>query len=610
MFEVRLFLLGVTLTLILWVIPDKFVISKNVQLLGLLLVFSLSYLIVPYWATKSSHIGPATVLAASLLLMYYFYDFNSGDIVVHKEDKNIHIIFPILFLVYACMVYLPMNGSLSHWGDSRHHIKVTYFLLKYLGDENSRILLCAVILFVILFFLFKKRFFLWLMVLCFLWIGIDYFDHYHDDARWILRYPILYNYFNILLSFPLSAITAKALVYQEGLYRTLSFVSMIGIACVAVYRLKTKNLITKTLAGLAILTIPSLMYYSSLTYIEPLLIFFILIATLFYEDQIYDFIEKNKISTALGSLILACFLKETAFIYGLAFFLVTAFLVLFASSLTIGKKIMKLFGYSGLVFIPIVVFLFFRDVPKRSYQPHMSNLFVLENYQVLMISLWEQFGLLLPLGVIAMIFLLLRKKYVGTLICLFIITSSAAFYMLDGTYLGYSRFNLYLLPGILGLVVAALNEMKPEALKYVPALLPILIVVNLYLSPIDLLSGTRKAGWGDYIKLTSEYDVPYDEFYRWLASSDFSNVCIVGRTFPYWDDFYHKKYRLKFSKFHTLKLRGKVPEEFFYKSYNLCVYHENPHRQVNPSFKFPDGYELTKVFKRGDIRLLAYRKRI
>lgn len=626
-FEIKLLLLGLIITLILRFIPEKFLISKNTQLLLLLFVYSLTYLVVPYWTAveKTSLftlirdlIVNLSVLGIGLLSLSYVYKNNSQDIYLVK-NKDTYKIFLALFSIYAILNYLPMNNSLTSMGDSEGHIMIGFSLINYLTLGYSLILLSGAILFIVLFSIYKKKYFLFLMVLCFTGVGVISIFHYHTSPWGMRRYPILHVYLNMFFSYPLSAFIKKSLAFDDGFYRILPFISVIGIACVALSKMRTEKFILKILMGIAIITIPNLVYHSSLTYIELPLLFLIVAAIFSYENQIWDFIENNKISTTIISLMLAFFMKETVIVYGIAFFLVTTFLVLFQSEKTTSKKFVKLFEYFVLVFIPILVFLFFRhmNVPFRTYAPHISNLFISQNYNILVISLWDQLGLLFPLSAISFIYLLFRKKYVTSMLSILIVVGYITFYMMDSGVqkvgekiivnkaLGQARFNLYVLPGILVLLITALNEVKHNILKYTYVLMPLIIIVNISLSPIDFLTGIRKAGWADYTFKTSEYDFPYNEFYKWLSKQkDVKKICFVGRNHPYQDSFYTEKYNLNFEKFKAP--RGNVPDSFFFESFDLVVYHENPDFPV--SIEYLNELKLLKVFQRGNLRLSVYKQ--
>ncbi len=606
-FEIKLVFLGLAITFLLWSMPNQFTITRKTQQFFLFLIFSLSYIVVPNWLAKP--LMSSVLLGLALFLLAYVSQTNQGITITKNND--LYKIFAILFLVHTALNYLPMTNSIGYMGDESAHMSITKYLGLYLLQSfkpNPIFVLIIILLigfFAVSYFASKRRLFLWLFASCFAVIGvINIYYNLMEMGIWTIRYPILIYYFKLFFSFSNFPLFGKQYIYQEGLYRILPFMSMLGVGTFVALSLKNGSYIIRILVGISVLTVPSLVYYSSLTYIEPTVIFLVVIAILLYEEEIFRFVDKDQIPMSVFLLTFVSFIKETTIVYMFAFFCSTALLIMFKSQKTILQKFIKLLQYGVLIFGPVLIYLYFRPSYIRPYRASLPDLFVLNNYKILLLSLWEQFGLLFPLSIMALGYLLLKKKYMTCFLSTIIILSYTIFFTLDDYYI--SRFDLYVFPGMLGLFVAGINEVQKNASKYLYVAVPLIIIINLTLSPINFLNGARKPTWGDGGKFENEYCFPYNDLYRWISEQQgIRNICIVGRDWGYMaDTFYKEKYNLKIDQIIT---KGIVHENFFSKSFDLCVYHKNPYRYI--PVQFSEKYQLIKKFQRMDLELLVYREK-
>jgi hypothetical protein len=432
--------------------------------------------------------------------------------------------------------------------------------------------------------------------------------------------------FNLVFSIPLTSAIIQYQFFIESNYRIFILASTAVVAAYAITRINSTNGILKTMLGLYILTIPVLHYYSSLIYIDMVMILLAFIAVYDFERGIYWFSENKTINQTIFSIILLSFIKETSLVYLLVFCFFAGYILYYKNNGDIRDKIYLWGKFALITLIPLFVFLYFRDVPHNPYTLSFKNLLVLGNYKVLVVSLWEQFGFLLPVISLSIVYLLIRKKYFPVILNLCLIVGYVLFFMLNGkisstfinddlrytgtAYFGYSRFNLVFIPCLLTLLILSINLLKRQHEKIAVFVLALLIISNQIMSPINFISGVRKPGWGDYTVWTSEYDYPYNEAYRWISNHpEVKAIGIIGRTYPYFDQFYHQKYNLKFNRFKVFDTRKKL--NLSERNLSYILYHKEPAFYSNPgrhTLQMLTGYRPIREFKRGNLSLSLYVK--
>jgi len=629
-FELKLLIAGAIITILLKRLENGIKISKIVQVFVIAVIFSLSYLSVPYWGKNETFFDRTTVYLFLLVLylaFIYLYYSKSNEINI-STTKNSHLVFMILFIVFVIINYNALQNSIPFKGDTDHHIFTGFSLLGYYSGYYINIFWFMVaIIFGGLFLRSRKMIYLIIMGVAFSAIGITYVYFYKQTYFFFfLRYPILFYYINDLFSIPIVGLIKESLKYHEGFYRLLPFLSVLGIAITTVSTIRDHTL--KIMFGIAILTIPSLIYYSTLTYIELPMLYFIITALVSFEISMRESLKKEIWGLAIICVILGSFLKENSIIYASVFVLVGALVIMSRSEKPLIAKMFFLIQYASLIVIPSLIYIIFRPKGMWPYVPHLSNLLLLDNYKVLALSLWEQFGIFVPFAIGSIIYLLYKKQYYSVLTGTLLIGIFCVFYMLHSDpivtesngwlihykesgniitnkYAGYSRFNLYMLPGLLLLTIVAVREMEMSSIfnkKYILTIFIIIILINVLLSPINLLSGQRKAGWGDYAYATSEFDFPYDELYGWLHAQDnVKSICITGRsdTYRWGDEFYKRKYALNFK----IRTSNNCNETDF----DYIIYHKNLIIK-NSEFKINKDHKNKINFRRGKMELKVYMK--
>ena len=274
-FEVRLLAMGLFVVMALRWMPARLVLTRDWQLLLLVLVFSLTYLFVPYWNGSMAilpRVVSAVVLWTAFAVIYLVYRRNAVDIAFKPRDRNLVWLFAVVFVLHAFNNYMAMKGSIAWMGDSDYHVSRTFYLLKYVLNRYSLFGLAGMVGSAVCYGFFKKRWLLWLCAGFAFAAGVLAALFYGDYIDWIRRYPVLFYYPNLALSVPLTAVVDRKLAYQEAFFRLLPFISALGIAVYAASRIKA-GFAAKLTAALAIVSLPTMHYYSSITYIElPLIL--------------------------------------------------------------------------------------------------------------------------------------------------------------------------------------------------------------------------------------------------------------------------------------------------------------------------------------------------
>ena len=250
--------------------------------------------------------------------------------------------------------------------------------------------------------------------------------------------------------------------------------------------LALKEGVPAVLLGLAVGVIPVVYYYSSILYLEMPAVFLMTVVCLRAGDLLKKDFGELKKDPGWYALILTGFIKETTLPFLLCFLVVRSVLYLWnrarsdpktaqgeGTTAAKGKSTWySLLGELSVYFVtlvPILYYLIFRSISEdtRAYTFTVSNLLNASIYPVIGRAFFEQFGIFLLLF-LGGCFLLGREKKFGMLgFYLAVILGYTIFHTIDqDEYIGYSRFNLFILPAILAgsatLVRAALRGKGPQ----------------------------------------------------------------------------------------------------------------------------------------------------
>jgi len=353
-----------------------------------------------------------------------------------------------------------------------------------------------------------------------------------------LRYPFITSWLNLFCVYP-------DIFGDIALYRTVPFLSCVLISWLVYGRLR-RFMADKTLAllfSLAFSTVPLMYFYSSLLYIEMPVVL-LMSACLFDSERLLTApLERLKTMPAWYAILAIAFFKETVAI----FLLVAAGFRLAAAARNKGqgpnrlKTLTEEIGIFLLLLCPLAVYLIFRlgFSDWRSYGMALANLREAANYLYFLQALFDQTGILLVMAAAGLLFLFKgdrRKFYFLTVLGLM----TAGFFMADGIYVGFARWNLFLLPIAFA---AGLELIKRSSKAMRLVFLVSLLSANVLLSPMHL-DGARRPSWAAGLTGDGEQVYPYEQTVKWLSRQEHLNtLLILGRDY-YYDgmEFYLNKY--------------------------------------------------------------------
>ena len=320
--------------------------------------------------------------------------------------------------------------------------------------------------------------------------------------------------------------------------------------------------------GCAIITLPLVYYYSSILYIELPAIVLMTVVCFNLQSLLQDDFTKLQQNPAWYALILIGFIKETTILFLLCFVFwrLIAFLKRqIADSKFKGPDFLQEVKVALAVLLPAILYLFLRSFQtrNRSFSPDLGNLVNPDVLRAIGQSLIDQMGLFLILFLVGSFLLLLKKEYLvfGFFVSIFLFYPF--FFAVDvarAQYAGYSRFNLYILPPVLVASGVFIGELTAKKKMLSLVLAGMLILVNLWMSPINL-DGTKKPLWGVYLADTSEHYYPYRKALEWLKTNHPSDrILFTGMHYPYISfAFYFSK--LHWEPDHEIRLTQKTDDQ-------------------------------------------------
>jgi len=516
-------------------------------------IYILGFIITPYWILPKSATGTIfhLVLTVSVGLVWLLLSTNSLQIEFSLKD-----IWLFLFLLVAIIAlnYRPLNSVLPFRGDEVLHVERTLELVNRIPFLQSLAILILFIVFIISG-IKKQRWTVFigiLLVACviFYFLGRDLFEDMAKYPLFFLRYPFINYWFFAVLPKLTSFVTPP---YHEALYRIIPVLSMIGTAWIFQKKLGISNLTSKIAWGLAVATIPLIFYYSSILYIEPPAVFLMTIACLDIKNLLHKSSKDISQTPSWYALILIGFIKETAIPFLLCFIAVRIIVQLQTWLQRTSKEKSEkplsnlLAGELGIIFsllAPAVLYMYFRITltSTRSFAPHISNLFDLTIYPFIIRSFIEQFGPFLFFFIGGCILLAMNREFTSLFCYLSLILIILAFHIVDDkAYVGYSRFNLFVLPPILAGSMRFVTWAAKQK-QYIGSILVLIAIgSNLLLSPIHL-DGVKVPHWGNHLTDTSEHYYPYQDALVWLKSNYAEKrMLFTGLDFYYPFQFYWNK---------------------------------------------------------------------
>jgi hypothetical protein len=536
-------------------------------------IFSLAFVITPYWAILGNNIGSIPVEVAGLILtigLGVAWSFISGgDVRVRISLKSL-ILLVTMVGALSVLTFHALNYAIPWRGDEDYHIKKTFSLLDIIPLNWA---LLTLFLYVILFYKISQKPWRLLRITAVLTVGIIPFLLFGNSLllnppTFLLRYPFVNYWVYAIVPKIASLITSP---YQELLFRIVPFLS----AAIIVWIFQSKlncSWIMKLVWGFSCALIPIVMYYSSILYLEMPAVILMLVVCFRIKDLLHKDFNSIRQDPGWYALILIGFIKETAITFLFCFLACRIFIYTInkiknrrllnsTRSKLESKKpelfIKSLIGEILIVFsvlFPIFFYLLLRTylVSIRSFVPDLSNLLHYSVYQAIGKSLVQQFGAYVFFFIGGLILLLARKEYSVTGFFILLVVFIPLFHTVDTlNFAGYSRFNLFILAPILVGSSIVFNWMI-ERKKVIAAMaVSGIILLNLVISPVNS-DGSKVPYWGNYLIDISEHYYPYQEALLWIKNTfPQNNILFAGAYYPYYFKFYFNKLAW-FPKFNTL----------------------------------------------------------
>ena len=516
-------------------------------------IYILGFIITPYWILHKSILENILYLALILSIGLIWLLFSANSLQVEFSSKELNL-FLLLLAAMTVLNYRALNSVIPFRGDEALHIGRTLDVVDRLPLLQTSVIIALFIAFLLAGFK-KQKWALFagiLMVICvvFYFLGENLFTDMQAYPLFFLRYPFINYWFFAAAPKLVSSISSP---YHEVLYRIIPFLAMAGVAWTVQRRAGTTSVLSTIAWGVAVATIPLIFYYSSILYLEPLAVFLMTIACFDADTLLHESSKDISHVPAWYALLLIGFIKETTIPFLLCFIAVRIIVQLQAWSRKNRKEesektlLNLLVGEFKVIFAllaPIFLYLYFRAalISTRSFTPDILNLFDLTNYYFVILSLLQQLGPFLFFFIAGCIVLFRDRKLILPFYYLATIIAILAFHMVDyRSYIGYSRFNLFILPAVLAGSIRFITWASKQRQYAASILLFIAIGSNLLFSPIHL-DGAKTAYWGNYLTDTSEHYYPYQDALIWLKNNYAEErMLFAGLDFYYPFEFYWNK---------------------------------------------------------------------
>lgn len=519
------------------------------------LVYLFAYVFSPYWLAPHARVAEIILYAALVITGAAWALTSTGNLnlALRKSDAvNLAVLclFALALNLRALMQPIPWKG------DEEYHIAISKGLAKAIAPLLHRpplallLVMLAVFVGIIIFLWRKKSVRLTIAAFAIILLALPFVAFAVPQLRIpnnvLLRYPFFEYWFAAVPPLLISFISGNAAYYMEPTYRILPLASAILLAWTVQRPLARSSRMAGALLGVGVVTVPLVYYYSSILYLELPAVVLMTYACLHGAELLTNDKEELVHHPAWYALLLTGFLKETTVPFIAVFILLrlaTRFLTNRDRRWTrqfITNEILVAFGAAVPLFIYIALRKSFGDM--RAYVPHPDDLLDLSVYVTLARSYISQLGPMLLLFVAGLYILVRRRAYLFAVFLVGAFVTDAVFHILDSkNYLGYSRFNIFLLPPVLAgaaITAAALFKQRP---RWTYGLLVVLVGLNLALSPV-YLDGSKVPRWDAYRVDTAEHYYPYRTALRWLkARYPESPVWFTGLSYHYSFGFYFRK---------------------------------------------------------------------
>ena len=663
---VKISLLLVALTAVVWLVQSRgFLISRSGAVLGGMALFLTAVVVSPYWTIQTLPAGSSAMALGISVVVGVVWSLCFGRAIAFRGGAAPGFAWAIVPAVAVLLLVLPsLSAPLSWRGDEDTHLA----RLWVLKDALYQIPLnwCIPVLLASMFVALwnpgglARAYVRWIVVVGTLaLLGAAMWrvnaDGVLDDG--LRRYPFLLVWGQAALSWSVQG-WGRAVSSGPEAVRLLPLLSLLamvlwwwslfndaakGAAKGAAEGDSRLGIVRRTVLVAALASVPTLLFYAALGYLELPLILLMIVACCTGDRLLTGHLRGEPVGPAWIALGVIPFLKETALVFVVAVMCAAGlFAVLdgLRGHARPGELLRRYLRLGVMVLAPLAVYLYFRGQGpsvQYDYAFDVTNFAELKLYAVFVRALWEQFGVLLVIAGYGL-WCAVRSRPRLALFCVTVLIGYFLFFCgnasrrvrVDGSvlagYLGYSRFMLYLLPPLLALAWAGMSHLLDRRRGWVLAIAVLWLAGNVWMSPLRL-DGSRVKGWGDYVIDTQDHQYPYDALYGWLGDQldgQAATMAVVGRRYRYdiGDGMYAARYALKVAiRAEPLEASAKLrvgepvgPPGTLERAFERAIQRQPDYVVVHepvwgPQWPAPvnvGGYLLLRTFEFGGLRLFAY----
>jgi len=405
----------------------------------------------------------------------------------------------------------------------------------------------------------------------------------------------------------------------EMIYRLLPFLAAVLVAWYPTTKLPPAERCVRGLLALSVGTMPLVLNYTSILYLEMPAVFLMLVVCFGAEHLLTCRPGDLRRRPGWYALILLGFIKETVAPFLGAFVLVRLVMRMRRRGPGVARSTVfrRELGPAFCVLLPLGAYLFYRFAfrVKSGFEPSAANAFTPRLYGIVLRSLWEQCGLALPAAAGGLLLLAYHRRWAVLAFVCAALTFQVAFHLaaVDRGYAGYSRFNLLLVPGIVFAAWRLVARLLRGGRAWPLALLGGCLAANVSMAPINF-DGTHRTGWGDSAISTTE------RYYPYRAAAAYINrhhrpekVLHAGLVHSYYLRFYlapEVRYRMLLHKRshanESVRLREAI-EAAQREGFDMILF--QPDTWLLPPIDPGGGFEVERVFRNAENSLFLLVRR-
>lgn len=358
----------------------------------------------------------------------------------------------------------------------------------------------------------------------------------------ISRYPAVQPWISVLLgAFCLENGAFSCSYFSNSMYRFLPFLSMGCLGLILFgndVRWHNVSFWLRWLAVLAFMTVPTLLYYGTILYLElamlPLLFLILTDADIWLTGRAIQ-IRNRPLWPALLVLV---FLKETGIFFAALFILARVVVQCkhryFSDASTTAKNFDALGNWLkqesmlvAAILIPGIVYSYIRHLYSvRPYSLHIDSLFSSTLWMKSWGALLTQFGLIWGLGLLGIGLFIHRRNWRLLGFYLWVFAAYWAFFFLeDPVWIGLARFYLLLLPIVFVFAWNAIAWLFQKSTFLSIGSLCLILFANLWMSPVNIQG--QRGEWG----YNHDRWYPFSKCFQDLQR-DFPNARIIIGNMP------------------------------------------------------------------------------